>query len=570
MFYLLLANILISAFNLQPVKAEPRTWIVDDDGPADFHTIHEALNAANDGDTIFVHNGTYYEHTVVNKTVSLIGENKEATIIEGNGTGTILNITANFVNVKGFTLQNCVICVGIYNSRNVTLENNTISNYASEIGTGIEIEFSNNVTVKSNLLIHNSNGIEVLNSSNNYFIDNNIIHCTDIFGVYLGGSRGNVLKGDVINHLVIIGTSGGNILRDNYIGRYGGFCVIGTELVDYIQDIDTSNTLWNGVIYYLINQHDISINPLDYPGIGYLALINSTNVAIEGLNMSGSGAQGILLAYTRDSQIINNHIAHKSLGGIFLSNSFGNNIIGNNLTENTYDIVLFNASNNNIIYHNNFIDNKLQHVYDPFWNHPEIYASSINNTWNDGYPSGGNYWSDYISVDFCSGPYQNMTGSDGIGDTPYIIDSNNTDHYPLMNPFTTFEAGVWNGTAYNIDVISNSTISDFNFDVDNKCVSFNVTGDDGTIGFCRAAIPKSLLWTDDGWTILVDDVPVTDYTKFEDENCTYLYFTYNHSKKTVTIKGTHAIPEFPTTPILIMLILTTLITTALWKTKRKR
>jgi hypothetical protein len=56
--------------------------------------------------------------------------------------------------------------------------------------------------------------------------------------------------------------------------------------------------------------------------------------------------------------------------------------------------------------------------------------------WDDGYPSGGNYWSDYRGVDLYSGPYQNETGSDGIGDTPYVIDENNVDHYPLMNPWT--------------------------------------------------------------------------------------------------------------------------------------
>lgn len=52
---------------------------------------------------------------------------------------------------------------------------------------------------------------------------------------------------------------------------------------------------------------------------------------------------------------------------------------------------------------------------------------------DDGYPSGGNYWSDYSGVDEKSGPNQDLSGSDGIGDTPYVIDENNTDHYPLIN-----------------------------------------------------------------------------------------------------------------------------------------
>jgi hypothetical protein len=54
---------------------------------------------------------------------------------------------------------------------------------------------------------------------------------------------------------------------------------------------------------------------------------------------------------------------------------------------------------------------------------------------DNGYPSGGNYWSSYNGTDVYSGPYQNETGSDGIGDTPYPIDANNTDRYPLIHAY---------------------------------------------------------------------------------------------------------------------------------------
>jgi nitrous oxidase accessory protein NosD len=48
------------------------------------------------------------------------------------------------------------------------------------------------------------------------------------------------------------------------------------------------------------------------------------------------------------------------------------------------------------------------------------------NSWDDGYPSGGNYWSDYNGTD---------ANHDGIGDTSHVLDANNTDHYPLMIPY---------------------------------------------------------------------------------------------------------------------------------------
>jgi nitrous oxidase accessory protein NosD len=64
----------------------------------------------------------------------------------------------------------------------------------------------------------------------------------------------------------------------------------------------------------------------------------------------------------------------------------------------------------NLIYHNNFINN----TYFPV-------SSNSQNSWDVGYPRGGNYFSDYKGSDNCSGPYQNETGSDGLGDTPYPL-----------------------------------------------------------------------------------------------------------------------------------------------------
>jgi len=78
--------------------------------------------------------------------------------------------------------------------------------------------------------------------------------------------------------------------------------------------------------------------------------------------------------------------------------------------------------------------NNVQQVYDYSCDHPDIDPSV--NVWDHGYPSGGNYWSDYSGTDLHRGAYQNETGSDGIGDIQYVIDENNTDHYPLTNPLT--------------------------------------------------------------------------------------------------------------------------------------
>jgi len=120
-----------------------------------------------------------------------------------------------------------------------------------------------------------------------------------------------------------------------------------------------------------------------------------------------------------------------------------------------------------------------------------------------------------------------------------------------MAPYSTFDAGNWNGTTYNADVVSNSTVSDFHFNPqEGPCLRFNVTGEEGTVGFCRVAIPKDLLWAEDGqWIVLVEGVPITNYTTASDQKYTYLYFTYSHSTNTVQITGTNVIPELPSTMI---------------------
>ncbi|MGQ9461229.1 MAG: hypothetical protein ACUVRA_08400 [Candidatus Bathyarchaeaceae archaeon] len=192
------------------------------------------------------------------------------------------------------------------------------------------------------------------------------------------------------------------------------------------------------------------------------------------------------------------------------------------------------------------------------------------NVWDNGYPSGGNYWSNYSGTDLHWGSGQTETGSDGIGDTAHQIDADNIDRYPLMGPFSTFNAGTWDGMSFNVDVISNSTVSGFQFNVDQKSVSFNVTGDYGTTGFCRVTIPNDLLWVDDKWTITVGDQQITDYGIISDGDFTYIYFSYNHSTQTVTIEGNHVIPEFPSAIILPLFTILSMIAVVFTKKKRRK
>ena len=226
MLALLLISMLTLTINIEAVKSKPETIVV----PNDYSTIQEAVNNADEGDTIFVSSAIYYEHVVVNKTgLTVVGENMDAVIIDGEGEGVLVEICANGVEIRGFTLRN------------------------------------------------------------------------------------------------------------------GGSCCDGS--------------------------------------------------------------------------------------GIAIANCSRIKVIGNKIVSNMFGLLFKGTSSSDShVYHNNIVNNTYP-AYQKYSTEP------LNVTWDNGYPSGGNYWSNYNGTDFYSGLYQNESGSDGIGDTPYVIDAKNQDNFPLVDPY---------------------------------------------------------------------------------------------------------------------------------------
>jgi parallel beta-helix repeat protein len=337
-------------------------------------------------------------------------------------------------------------------------------------------------------------------------------------------------------------------------------------------DIDASNTVNGKPIYYWVNKQNMTV-PAD---AGYVALINCTNITVQGLTLTHNG-HGVLLKSTTNTRIVGNTITNNQYGleastskynnisantitnnnyyGIYFYESSNNSISANNITNNNEGIYLDSSSSNHI-YHNNFVGNTTQ---------ARVAPGDVNNIWDDGYPSGGNYWSTYSGVDFYSGPYQNETGSDGIGDSNYTINAVNNDRYPLMGPFSTFNCGAWDSKLYYADIVSNSTISAFNFNPTQKLISFNVNGSAGTMGFCKITIDNALL--SGPYTVWVDATPVTPSVTSNGTHST-LYFTYAHSTHNVTIIGTLVIPDSHSSLGLLMVMLVAM--SALLYMKKKR
>jgi hypothetical protein len=150
-----------------------------------------------------------------------------------------------------------------------------------------------------------------------------------------------------------------------------------------------------------------------------------------------------------------------------------------------------------------------------------------------------------------------VTGSDGIGDTPYVIDANNTDHYPLMGVFSDFKVT----SDVDIQAVSNSTVSDFQFN--GTALLFNVTGENGATGFCRISIPTTLI---NGTLTVYVNGAEEPYTLLRESTSTesYLYSTYHFSTEQAAI-----FPEFILFLAIAILVLATLLTIAIYKKKHK-
>jgi peptide/nickel transport system substrate-binding protein len=188
----------------------------------------------------------------------------------------------------------------------------------------------------------------------------------------------------------------------------------------------------NGTIGIVLSVYQDYVNITGFTirnAIWGITLNNADHCNISNNEIINNGGVGIHLYNSSNYNVISGNIIKENFNiSIALISSNANRISENNITDSVYEfgVALVWSSANNTIYHNNFVNN-FQHVY--------IDTPGYTNFWDDGYPSGGNYWSDYNGTDSSSGPYQNETGCDGIGDTLYSIDEENADQYPLMDPW---------------------------------------------------------------------------------------------------------------------------------------
>ena len=577
MLTLLLIGMLTLAFNIQPAKSEwTGTVYIRADGSID------------PPGAPIQRNGSIYTLTGnITSSVNGIVVERDNIVIDGDGymlrrtgayqyKGIVLSGRTN-VTVQNIQIQNFRHGIWLNSCSNNTISGNNIANN----GYGVWLRDSSNNSISgNNVTANNYAGIQLEYSSNNTFSRNNIT-ANDGLGIVLQSSSNynSIVGNNITNNyggILLLDYSSKNIFSGNSItanSRYGIW--LDDECFYNSISGNSIKNNYDGIWLYYSSYNSISGNGIANNRLG-IVLQSSSNNTIVGNNITANSGDGIVLQISSNyNSIVGNSITANNYGGISLSHSSNyNSISRNSITANNGHAIRLYSSSNNTFSRNNITANKGLGIWLEFSSNNNIYHNNfINNTnqvyskvsisfWDDGYHSGGNYWSDYTGVDLFSGPYQNETGSDGIGDIPFVIDENNVDRYPLMGPFNSFNASV----GYSVDVVSNSTIGDFRYFESNSTIIMHVSNmtANQTVGFCRLTIPHDVMYP--SYTVKVNDTITNFQTIYENytEGISIIYFTYEHSKLEITI-----IPEYPSMTIMLLLS-ATLVTTTLTKRKLQR
>jgi nitrous oxidase accessory protein len=370
-----------------PAKADSKTIVV----PDDYSSIQEAIDVANEGDTVFVKKGNYQEETLeISKSISLVGEDVKETeiyfvtpLVDKQILGatikvrsTALSINADEVTISGFTL-NSKEYTPIYDMEEFSANGDGIKMIDNIIGKNFILDFkSDQLSVIGNSVL---SGLRA--DGSNQTITRNVI-----LGLASFGNWSRIFE-NTIDSLSLSGSF--NLISDN------SFSTI--KLWDAYSNLITNNTF-------------TSLH------VGYDGRACSNNT-ISKNSIVGPDDFGILMSAGSNNLFHDNLIYNYTDG-------YGVAIGGNGL-----------VAENNIFYRNLFINNDL-HV-SARW---EI--EGAGNIWDNG--EEGNYWDDYTGSD---------SNGDGIGDVPYTVEGYKwsyevdgvvvdelvsfafgTDHYPLMFP----------------------------------------------------------------------------------------------------------------------------------------
>jgi parallel beta-helix repeat protein len=316
-------------------------------------------------------------------------------IIQGKGSGSGIFVSnRNNITIANFRIVNFQMGVTLNSSSGDFISNNTIS----LMGQGIYLSTCANVTISENNINNNVQGI-ILPDSENIIVSQNEI---------INNPQGIVLPTSSTVNITILEN---NIVGGSTAYAYGISGLSSCNRISILRNNITANA--GGISFYSCYNNTISQNNMSNNDCAVHLSLGSTNITVS-YNFIANNSEGVEITYSNNNRVFRNIVDENKIYGIFVGwSSTDNTIYNNNITRNESYGIFLNASTMNSFIHNNFINN----------GHQVTTYNNVLDFWDNGFD--GNYWSDYNGTD---------SNQDGIGDTPYIIDANNTDHYPLMAP----------------------------------------------------------------------------------------------------------------------------------------
>jgi parallel beta-helix repeat protein len=398
--------IILASFNIflpfeSHVEASKMIY-VGGTGAGNYSSIQIAIDNATSGDTIFIYSGIYNEKLIINKTVNLIGENRDGVVITGISNFPVIYLNSSNVTISNLTLRDGKYGISMESCSNITITQNSIINNS----LGILVKKIANSTFSNNNVMDNHNyGMHIEKSSNNSFFDNHIylnrgyglylknswnnsIYDNNVssndYGIYLGDNSNNntIIKNIFYDHFrqhIWITTSGYNIIQENNISYDG----VGIRIREFAHHNNVSSNTINNVKYAGIDVtldsdfNEIFDNKVTWSGNGLL-LDSTKNSKVES-NYFYKSIHGIEIRNSMFAVITNNDVVSRSADGISLEKSHENIIMNNNLSFNRrYGVYIYNSTGNSII-NNEVSNNMMRGIYTRISSGNKIENNNVNN-----------------------------------------------------------------------------------------------------------------------------------------------------------------------------------------------
>jgi parallel beta-helix repeat protein len=394
---------------------------VGGNGPGNYSKIQDAIDNASDGDTVFVYDDSspYEENLIVNKSIKLIGENRNTTYINGSYYGNIIYISVNCTTITGFTIQN-IKAVGIFiNSNHNTITGNNIidHNPRGYSRRGIYLNYSDGNTISDNKISLNSyeaffiSGVFLLSSNNNIIVGNNISNNKGDYygyGIYVSNSRNNTITGNKISEnfdgIKTYNSTNGNIFDNIFFSNGEGIFIHSSNN----NEISNNSFFDNGGGIYLYRAYNINIFNNSFFKDGLYVLYSEDN------NVENNTVNGKPLVYLEDKS---DKVVIEA-GQVILVNCDNITVINQNLSDTTIGVQLWKTNNSKICH--NYYSNVMYGIHSSYSHNNNLSNSNFSNNYTSIYLSNSNKTTINCNTILNGGHYSTII---------YILESSNNTIY---------------------------------------------------------------------------------------------------------------------------------------------